>query len=100
MHYHMIWTTYGTWLPGDERGWMRKNDPAVQPPNPELQQACRNGMSEDAVLLDEEQQKIVAATITATANIASRKLLNPASKTNHVIVVCRSGSRIMPEPCW
>ena len=24
--YFITWTTYGTWLPGDERGWSRKGD--------------------------------------------------------------------------
>ena len=23
--YFLTWTTYGTWLPGDERGWSRKD---------------------------------------------------------------------------
>jgi hypothetical protein len=22
--YYLTWTTYGTWLPGDERGWVAK----------------------------------------------------------------------------
>src|SRR5262249_46358121 len=22
--YHIVWTTYGTWLPGDWRGWIKK----------------------------------------------------------------------------
>jgi len=22
--YFLTWTTYGTWLPGDERGWVRR----------------------------------------------------------------------------
>ena len=50
-------TCYGTWLPGDERGWLRKGEPAVQPPDPELEQACRAAMREDRVLLDAEQQQ-------------------------------------------
>ena len=24
--YFLTWTTYGTWLPGDERGWNRKGE--------------------------------------------------------------------------
>jgi hypothetical protein len=31
--YFLIWTTYGTWLPGDERGWNRKGEREILPPN-------------------------------------------------------------------
>ena len=24
--FFLTWTTYGTWLPGDERGWSRSQD--------------------------------------------------------------------------
>jgi REP element-mobilizing transposase RayT len=87
MHYHLVWTTYGTWLPGDERGWMRKGDPAVQPPHPERERACREGMSEEMVLLDDVQQQIVAATIVAHSRHRGWVLLALAVKTNHVHVV-------------
>src|SRR2546430_11024925 len=36
--YHITWTTYGTWLPGDDRGWVKKGSSAVQPPDPEWRQ--------------------------------------------------------------
>jgi REP element-mobilizing transposase RayT len=87
MIYHIIWTTYGTWLPGDERGWMRKGIPAVLPPDPELERACREAMREDMVLLDDEQRQIVAKTIADHCRIRGWVLLALASKTNHVHVV-------------
>jgi REP element-mobilizing transposase RayT len=87
MHYHIIWTTYGTWLPGDERGWMRKKDPAVQPPDREREQACREKIQEDVVLLDEAQLQIVTATVAAHCRHRSWELLALAVKTNHVHVV-------------
>jgi len=31
--YLITWTTYGTWLPGDERGWQKKNRTGEQSPN-------------------------------------------------------------------
>ena len=33
--YHIIWTTYGTWLPGDARGWVKKNTLGIQEPDAE-----------------------------------------------------------------
>jgi REP element-mobilizing transposase RayT len=87
MHFHIIWTMYGTWLPGDERGWMRKGDPAVQAPDPELKRVCRDGMSEEMVLLDEAQLHIVAMTIADHYRHRRWVLLAIAVKTNHVHVV-------------
>ena len=29
----LTWTTYGTWSPGDERGWNRKGKPGAHLPN-------------------------------------------------------------------
>ena len=31
--YFITWTTYGTWLAGDERGWHRWGEGDVQPPS-------------------------------------------------------------------
>src|SRR5262249_25608994 len=90
MHYHIIWTTYGTWLPGDERGWMHKGDPAVQPPNPELERACRARMSEAMVLLDATQQHVVATTIEAHCRHRGWTLLALAVKSNHVHVLVQA----------
>ncbi len=33
--YFITWRTYGSWLPGDPRGWL-KNRKGFQPPNPDL----------------------------------------------------------------
>jgi len=87
MHFHIIWTTYGTWLPGDDRGWMRKGDPAVQPPDPELLRASRDKMREEVVLLDGEQQRVVGDTIADHCRHRGWKLLALAVKGNHVHVV-------------
>ncbi len=32
--FHIIWTTYGTWLPGDARGWIDKKKTGIQEPDP------------------------------------------------------------------
>jgi hypothetical protein len=49
--YFLTWTTYGTWLPGDERGWNRKGGPAPQPPNPLLVALARSRMKEPEFVL-------------------------------------------------
>ena len=61
--FHLIWTTYGTWLPGDARGWIQSGATGVQPPDPEREQQARERMVEPAVVLDPEQRSIVEQTI-------------------------------------
>ncbi len=34
--YHLTWNTYGTWLPGDERGWVQRGVPGRRDPSPGL----------------------------------------------------------------
>jgi hypothetical protein len=33
--YHLTWATYGTWLPGDARGWVKWGELGIKPPDPE-----------------------------------------------------------------
>ena len=42
--YFITWTTYGTWLPGDERGWNRKGLAEMQAGNSRLESAARGKM--------------------------------------------------------
>ena len=55
--FFITWTCYGTYLPGDERGWTEwhKGD---QLPQPLLEDWCRDRMTETAVLLDDAQRGI------------------------------------------
>ena len=45
--YFLTWTTYGTWLPGDERGWVKRKR-GFQAPDMSLHQSAnaheRQGM--------------------------------------------------------
>ena len=60
--YFLTWTTYGTWLPGDERGWVKYHE-GFQLPDPlvELEAAAR--MTADACRLDKLQRDLVESTI-------------------------------------
>jgi REP element-mobilizing transposase RayT len=100
MHYHLIWTTYGTWLPGDERGWMKKGDSAVQLPDPGLVATIREQMKEELVLLDAEQCRIVTETIRTHCQTRNWTICALAVRTNHVHVILqadREGSVIRDQ---
>jgi hypothetical protein len=52
--YFLTWTTYGTWLPGDERGWVRYRR-GMQAPDSILKREAAARMTDDACRLDSER---------------------------------------------
>jgi len=84
--YFLTWPTYGTWLPGDERGWVKRHH-GFQLPDPvtELEAAAR--MTDQACRLDDEQRRLVEATIVEHCQIRSWTLHAVNCRSNHVHVV-------------
>ncbi len=66
--YLITWTTYGSWLPGDERGWVEKGRPGIQSPQADKRDHALDQMAEGPVVLNSEQRAIVAKTIEIIAN--------------------------------
>jgi REP element-mobilizing transposase RayT len=85
--YHIIWTTYGTWLPGDARGWIAAGVWGIQAPDPERERQARALMAEDAVWLSPEQREIVEQAIRDHCGHARWMLQAVKVRTNHVHVV-------------
>ncbi len=85
--YHLTWTTYGTWLPGDARGWVQAGVPGVQAPDPERERQARESITEAAVLLSPEQRQIVTETLGEHARLRGWMLHAVNVRTNHVHVV-------------
>jgi REP element-mobilizing transposase RayT len=85
--FHIVWTTYGSWLPGDERGWVKKRFWGVLPPDPDLERSARGRMAEPIVLLTTEQRQIVECTIADHCRIRHWTLHAVNARTNHVHVV-------------
>ena len=84
--YFITWATYGTWLPGDERGWVEYHH-GWQLPDPvkELEAAAK--MTEDACWLDEEQRSAVQQQMAETCIYRGWTLHAFNCRTNHVHVV-------------
>ncbi len=105
----LTWTTYGTWLPGDRRGFVCEvrddtnekvlhNTPGTpcDEDMPSLQVYATATMSEDAVWFDHEQAQLVADQLRETAAHRGWWILALAVMANHVhIVVGVPGD---PEP--
>jgi REP element-mobilizing transposase RayT len=82
----ITWTTYGSWLPGDNRGW-RDAKRGEQQAQPLLETWVRSRLKEQPVLLSTEQRESVARVIQQHAEIRGWKLVAATVRTNHVHVV-------------
>jgi len=99
--YFLTWTTYGTWLPGDTRGWVRRKDGAwhveYRPEDPNRQVIARTLMKDSAVVLEDAQRKLVRDTLVACCRIRNWQLHAVNVRSNHVHLVVSAGD-IAPEP--
>ena len=105
----LTWTTYGSWLPGDHRGFVstQRNDNGLpyihnlpgtpcDADVPRLEKAMRAAMCGPPIRLTHDQAKTVAAQFQETASYRDWLLLAVSVMANHVhIVVGVTGD---PEP--
>ena len=83
----LTWPTDGTWLPGDERGWVEYRH-GWQLPDPARQREAQARLREDACLLDQDQRRLVELTIADHCRVRGWTLdtVNCRSNPVHVIV--------------
>ncbi len=89
--YFITWTCYGTWLPGDDRGWTKwqRGEKVTQPL---LADWCKEQMTESPIVLNEEQRGIVEDTIAKHCGIRSWHLHAMNCRSNHCHVVVTANS--------
>jgi REP element-mobilizing transposase RayT len=85
--YLISWTTYGTWLPGDTRGWVKKGTPGIQAADEERLQNARQQLEETPIVLNATQRNLVEDTIKAHCEIRGWRLHAVNARTNHVHAV-------------
>jgi hypothetical protein len=90
--YLLTWTTYGTWLPGDERGWVERPG-QFRPPNLRLEAVARSLLKEEPCVLDVEQRRLVEAIIAKHCALRGWHLHVVNCRTTHVHVVVTAGPR-------
>ncbi|MDB4637669.1 MAG: hypothetical protein P8M30_01860 [Planctomycetaceae bacterium] len=61
--YFITWTTYGSWLPGDERGWIRHDSSGVKEPENAIRYHSQDLLKETPALLSQLQRELVDQTI-------------------------------------
>ena len=74
-------TTYGTWLPGDLRGWV--SDGRIMPPDPKLLTHSRKLMSAKPVYLNKNQQHQAAHALIDAAKEFDYELTDLSMNTWH-----------------
>jgi hypothetical protein len=85
--YFITWTTYGTWLPGDQRGWVKQGQWEVRLPDPSREHQARELMTGEVVVLAPDQRRIVHAVVVEHCRIRGWPLHACNARTNHVHVV-------------
>jgi REP element-mobilizing transposase RayT len=84
--YFLTWPTYGTWLSGDERGWVEYHH-GWQEPDPIRKLEAEARMTEDACILTAEQRQIVEAQVSETCAHRGWMLHAVNCRSNHIHVV-------------
>jgi REP element-mobilizing transposase RayT len=84
--YFLTWVTYGTWLPGDARGWLEYRK-GWQLPDPAREAEAAALMTEDACRLTREHRMAVEQQIAETCRHRGWQLHAVNCRSNHVHVV-------------
>lgn len=85
--YFLTWTTYGTWLPGDERGWVERGSLGIRTPDEAREAEAAGAMAESPFRLNPEQRSAVAEIVRRHCEIRGWTLHALAVRSNHVHAV-------------
>lgn len=83
--YMLIWTTYGSWLQGDNRGYVK--DGKILEKNDSLRKENIKKLKAGMVQLTHQEQKIVREAILNKAQTLGQKIYSMAVCSNHVHIV-------------
>jgi len=85
--YMVTWTTYGTWLPGGKRGYVKRGK--VLPGDPKINQASLRLQISTTIILNSKQKTIIRNAILQEAEKIGQKIEALAVCTNHIHLVAR-----------
>ena len=84
--YMVTWTTYGTWLQGDAKGFVTGGE--VRGENIALKKSNIGNLKGASVRLGRREKEIVRNAIIEAAKRFEQKILAVAVYSNHVHIVC------------
>lgn len=82
----VTWTTYGTWLQGGEKGFVKNGN--VRGENIAIKKDCENKLKHKPVRLGRREKEIVRNAVIEAAKKFKQKILALAVYSNHVHIVC------------
>lgn len=84
--FFITWPTYGTWLPGDQRGWVEYHH-GWRLPSSDLEKLCKTKMTESQCLLSVAEREIVVAQVSETCDYRGWQLFAVDCRSNHAHIV-------------
>ena len=93
--YLITWTTYGTWLPSDKRGWIETGRVGIREPDATRKQFAAEKMKTEPVLLSPDERLLVEETIRKHCEIRNWELHALNVRTNHIHLVITAP--VIPE---
>jgi len=90
--YMITWTTYGTWLQGDERGYVKNG--RICPGNKALMESNKQSQLQDAIKLSSAQQQVVRKAIIEEAASRGQRIYVLAVQPTHIHIV----AEYVPHP--
>ncbi|MHC4460430.1 MAG: transposase [Planctomycetota bacterium] len=89
--YMVTWTTYGSWLQGDERGFVKKGE--VLGASKGLKKHNRRRRKGNGVKLKKSEREVARRAMLAEAERIGEKILALSVWSNHVHVVIGEGGK-------
>ncbi|NIA07009.1 MAG: hypothetical protein GWP14_05110 [Actinobacteria bacterium] len=89
--YMITWTTYGTWLPGDDRGYVTHGK--ILGRNEGLRQTNMRRLKSRIVNLSQQEQEVVRRAILSRAESLRQKIYAIVVRSNHVHIVAQRISK-------
>ena len=84
----LTWTTYGTWLQGDERGYVQ--DGKIRRGNKGLVQANKLSQIQNSVKLSKKQRQLVREAIVEEAAMRGQRVYALSVKATHIHIVVQN----------
>jgi len=81
----ITWTTYGTWLQGDGRGYVKNGQTYHE--NKALMQKNKKLQAQDMIKLSRNQQQVVRKAINEEAELQDQCIYALSVQSNHVHIV-------------
>jgi REP element-mobilizing transposase RayT len=93
--YMVTWTTYGSWLPGDERRYVANGQ--ILPGDLKTLERSKKRLKSPSVKLNKKEIELVRQTIFYEAKGISHKIVALAVCTNHVHLAARANDKLIED---